>query len=249
MSYVSTVDNVEDAVGEARFLSQAGQNHRSARVLLRRLEHVGVPRHCASGEHPERDHGREVEGADASAHAQRLLVRVGVQRRGQVLRRLAHHERGGSTRVLHDLQAAEDVASGVRERLALFVGNGQCELFCVLADQVLQLEHHALAVLHAHLLPRLVGSSSRLRRLPHLTAQARQNTATTPSSNSSWAYLILCGLRHLADHLVRRLHSREAHASAKVQQIAGPSPEAIGSVPGCAGRSTCPSWTARTCRR
>ena len=47
---------------------ELSEHHGGSRVLLRGLQNEGVAGGASDGEHPQRDHGREVEGADASTH-------------------------------------------------------------------------------------------------------------------------------------------------------------------------------------
>ena len=76
--HLVAVDDVEDAIRHARLLEQLGHVDRCGRVLLGRLEDERVPAGDRVGEHPHRDHGREVERRDAGHHAQRLADLVHV---------------------------------------------------------------------------------------------------------------------------------------------------------------------------
>jgi hypothetical protein len=59
-------------------------------VAVRAGSDHGVARGNGNGEHPQRDHGREVERADAGGDTQRLPDAVGVDARAHVLRHLPH---------------------------------------------------------------------------------------------------------------------------------------------------------------
>ena len=72
------VDDVEDAVGQARFLHQLGEPHRHGRVALGWLEDEGVAARDRHSEHPHRDHCGKVEGSDSGADAERLAHRKDV---------------------------------------------------------------------------------------------------------------------------------------------------------------------------
>ena len=61
----------EGALGQAGLHGKLSQHDRRARVLLRRLQHKRVAGCDGQREHPQRDHRREVEGADARAHLRR----------------------------------------------------------------------------------------------------------------------------------------------------------------------------------
>ena len=56
--------------------------------------------------------------ASIKSAAQRLAQRVAVDARAEVRQRLAHGERADAAGVLDDLEAAEDVAARVAQRLA-----------------------------------------------------------------------------------------------------------------------------------
>eukprot|EP00962_Isochrysis_galbana_P029682 scaffold9535_cov96-Isochrysis_galbana.AAC.2 len=119
-------------------------------------------------EHPERDHGWEVEGRDAGTDAEGDAVRVGVDVGGHVGQRLAHHQRRHRARVLHHLQPAEDVSLGVVQRLAVLVRDEAGQVVGPLTDEGLQLEHHAGAVRHRRLRPLREGRARRLDGSLHL---------------------------------------------------------------------------------
>ena len=100
---VLPVDDVERAVGGAGVLQQLGQEHGAAGHALRRLHQVGVAAHHADGEHPQGDHGGEVEGGDAGAHADGQAEGVRVHVLGDGGQRLAQHQGGDAAGVLHHL--------------------------------------------------------------------------------------------------------------------------------------------------
>lgn len=58
---LATVHHVEHACRYAGFQRQLDQQHGRQRILLGRFEHEGVAADDGHGEHPQRDHGREVE--------------------------------------------------------------------------------------------------------------------------------------------------------------------------------------------
>lgn len=57
----------------------------------------------SNGEHPQGDHGGEVEGGDAGTDADGQRVRIGVHVLGNVVHRLAHLQRGDTAAVLDNL--------------------------------------------------------------------------------------------------------------------------------------------------
>ncbi|MNZ71769.1 hypothetical protein D3C78_901350 [compost metagenome] len=153
----AAVDHVEHARRDAGLQRQLGQAHGDHRVLLGGLEDEGVAGGDGHREHPQRDHRREVERGDAGAHAQRLQQGVGVDAAGDVVGQLAELQVADAGGVLDHLQAAEHVAFGVRQGLALFGGEDRGQLLHVLADQLLVLEEDACAGADRGLAPGLEG--------------------------------------------------------------------------------------------
>ena len=76
--FLVAVDDVENAVGKARFLHQLGEADRDAGVTLRWLQDERVAAGDRHSEHPHRDHRGEVERRDAGADAERLAHRIDV---------------------------------------------------------------------------------------------------------------------------------------------------------------------------
>jgi hypothetical protein len=99
-----------------------------------------LPRGDGHGEHPQRNHGREVERRDASAHAQGLQQGVGVHAAGHVVGQLAQLQVADGAGVFHHFEAAEDVALGVGQGLALFGGQQRGQLGHVFADELLEFQ-------------------------------------------------------------------------------------------------------------
>jgi hypothetical protein len=58
------MNDIQDAVGYASLHGQLAQQHGRARVTLGRLEDVGIACRDGKGEHPEGNHGREVEAKE-----------------------------------------------------------------------------------------------------------------------------------------------------------------------------------------
>ena len=130
----TAMHHVQHAWGDTGFERQFAQAHGHHGVLLRGLEHEGVARGNGHGEHPQRDHGREVEGRDARAHAQGLQHGVGIHAIGHVVGQLAQLQVANASGVFHHFQAAEDVAFGVGQGLALLGREQRGQLAHVFAD-------------------------------------------------------------------------------------------------------------------
>ena len=143
---MSAVDNVQDTLGEASLLSELCQNHGCAGVPLRGLQNVGVSAGDGQGEHPEGNHGGEVEGADSSSNSKWLPVRVGVHVLRNGGKGFTHEKGGNGAGMLNNLcitrgrsakkvqlsnkqqvsltKATEDVTAGISKGLSLFQGDG-----------------------------------------------------------------------------------------------------------------------------
>ena len=75
------VHHVQDTARKAGLEGQLCQPYRDRRVALGRLQDERVPASDRGGEHPERDHCREVEWSDAGNNAKWLPHRVNVEAR------------------------------------------------------------------------------------------------------------------------------------------------------------------------
>ena len=139
------VDHVEHAVGQAGFLEQRGEDQRRRRIALRGLQDERVAADERHREHPQRHHRRKVERRDAGDHAERLAQRVGVDAGADVVGELALQELRRAARVLDDLDAARELAGGIREHLAVLAGNDGDDLVGALLEQRLEAEHDARA--------------------------------------------------------------------------------------------------------
>jgi len=151
------VHHVEHTRRHAGFQRQFAQAHGDHRVLLGWLEDEGIAGGDGHGEHPQRDHRREVERGNAGADAQRLQQGIGIDARGDVVRQLAELQVADTGGVLDHFQAAEHVALGIGQGLALFGSEDRRQLLHVLADQLLVLEEDARTRTDRCLAPGLEG--------------------------------------------------------------------------------------------
>ncbi len=113
------VDYVEDAVGEAGFFEHFGEEVGRAGVALGGLEDEGVAAGEGEGEHPEGDHGGEVEGRDAGDDAEGLAHGVAVDAGADLFGELAFEEVGDAGGELDVFEAAGGFAAGVGEDFAV----------------------------------------------------------------------------------------------------------------------------------
>ena len=99
------------------------QYHRSTWVSFRRFQKECVSTGDGDRKHPQRNHGREVEGTDTSAYAKGHPVAVRIHIMGHRLYSLAHEQRWDVACVLHHLEATQDITLGIRKGLALLLGD------------------------------------------------------------------------------------------------------------------------------
>ena len=139
--HLVALDHVEDTRRDARLGQQLGHVERGGGVLLRRLEDEGVAAGECVAEHPHRHHGREVERRDAGHDAERLADLVDVDAGRDLLAEAALEQVGHAAGELQVLQAAGDLAEGVRRDLAVLRGQVGGELLAVGVDEVPDAEH------------------------------------------------------------------------------------------------------------
>lgn len=144
-SVLGTVDNVQDTSGDASLLGKLGEDHGGTGVLLRGLEDAGVTNDVGQGEHPERNHGGEVEGSDTGNDTEGLADGVGVHV-GSDLEVVAEEHVGDGAGRLNNLETAEDITTSIGKGLALLESDRVSDPVHVIADQELEVEHLALAV-------------------------------------------------------------------------------------------------------
>src|SRR3989454_9475445 len=92
------VDDVQYALGESRLEKYLGQPLSPEWRPLGRLEDERVPGDDGEGEHPKRDHHREVEGRNPGADADRVAVEILVDAAGDVAQGTAMEERRRAAR-------------------------------------------------------------------------------------------------------------------------------------------------------
>ncbi len=117
------LEDVEDAVGQARFLPQFREPDAGGGVLLAGLEDDGVAAGDGDGEEPHRHHGGEVERGDDADGAEGLADGEDVDLGGGVLGEAALEQVGDAAGEFDDFLAAGDLAEGVGEDLAVFGGD------------------------------------------------------------------------------------------------------------------------------
>ena len=135
------MDDVEDAVRDARLGEQRRQVVGRRGILLGRLEHERVARRDGRREHPHRHHRREVERRDAGHDPQRLADLVDVDPARDLLGEAALQEARDAAREFEVLETAGDLAERVRRDLAVLGGQVGGELLAVGLDQVPDPEH------------------------------------------------------------------------------------------------------------
>ena len=136
-----TLNDVEHACGEPGLGEKLGHEEGDRRVLLAGLEDEAVARGDRVGEHPHRDHGREVERRDAGDHAEGLLDRVHVDPAGDLLAVAALEERRDTACEFDVLNAAGELTSCIARHLAMLDRDELGDLCAVLVDELAELEH------------------------------------------------------------------------------------------------------------
>ncbi len=129
--FLVAVNDVEDAIGQARFLEQLGHVQREARIALGWLQDERVAARDRHREHPHRDHRRKVEWRDPGTDPHGLADRPAVHVGADVLAELALEEVRNAARELDDLDATRDRPFRIGERLAVLFGDHPRELFLV----------------------------------------------------------------------------------------------------------------------
>src|SRR5205823_426064 len=102
------VEDVEDACGDAGVDEHLAQEVGREGDALGGFEDEGVAAGDGDGEHPERDHGGEIEGGDAGADADGMARCFAVDIAGDVGEGRAHEEAGDAAGELNDFYAALD---------------------------------------------------------------------------------------------------------------------------------------------
>ena len=178
---VLAVDDIDHAVRKTGLLEQLEQRHAGGGVPLTWLHDVGVATDGRHREHPERDHGGEVEGRDTSTHPKGRPEGGEIHVLADSGHGLAQQQVCVAAAVLHHLQPSHHVALGVGQGLALLQGDQLGQLSDVGLDELLVSEHDLLSRHCTGLTP---GSKCRLGTLHCLL------------------HLGLGSLGHLGDHLV-----------------------------------------------
>ena len=140
------VDDVEHAIRKASFFQELGETQRTARILLRGLEHECVSAGDGHGEHPHRHHCREIEGRNARADTDRLTDRPAVDRGAHVLGEISTQQVRDAAGELDDLEPADHLAARIRQHLAVLERDEPCDLIEVRLDERLESEHDARAL-------------------------------------------------------------------------------------------------------
>lgn len=85
------------------FFSQLRQHDWSPRILLGGFDNNRISTRNGQREHPQRNHGREIEGTDSGSHSNRDSIGQGIHISGHVAQSLTLHERRHRTGVFYHL--------------------------------------------------------------------------------------------------------------------------------------------------
>ena len=155
------VDDVEHARRQPGLEQQLREPHRHGRIAFRRLEDEGIAAGERRREFPHRDHGGEIERRDAGDDAKRLAHGIKVDTGTGTFAEFALEKVRNAAGEFDHLEAALDVALGVRERLAVLGGKEPRQAVEFLLRQVEELEQDARAPL------RVGRGPADLRRFRH----------------------------------------------------------------------------------
>src|SRR4051794_33872585 len=154
---LGAVHDVEDPVGEAGLGEQLGDAVGGERRALRGLQYERVAGGDRERREPERDHAGEVERRDRADHAEREAVHRHVHAGGDLVERLALHERGHPGRQLDYLDAAAQLAERFVYVLAVLARDEQREVVELILEQHLEAEHAPRPPRDRLVAPRLEG--------------------------------------------------------------------------------------------
>ena len=158
------VDDVEDARRQPRLGVELGDEVGGGGVALGGLQHKGVAAGDRDRVHPHRHHRREVERGDAGADAERLAEGEGIDGGRDLVGVLALQQLRDPAGELDHLEAAQDLALGVIEDLAVLGGDDPGELLDVGVEQLAEGEHHLGAAAERGLRPVSEGHARRRDR-------------------------------------------------------------------------------------
>ena len=139
------VHHIEDAVRQSGFLEQFREHQRGRGIALTRLENETVTGSDGDRQHPQRDHGGEVEGSDAGDHAQRLAERPAVDAGADLLGELALEQVRNAGGKFHHFEAARHFSAGVVEHLAVLGGDDGGQPVGVFLQQIAEAKQHPRA--------------------------------------------------------------------------------------------------------
>src|SRR5277367_4996935 len=141
--YLVSLDYVEDAVGKAGFFEHLGEEDGGAGVALAGLEDEGVAAGQGDGEHPQWDHGGEVEGGDAGDDAKGLAKGPAIDAGPYLLGEFSFEELGDAGGEFDVFEAAGGFAAGVGEDFAVLAGEELGDLVEALLEDLAEAEEHA----------------------------------------------------------------------------------------------------------
>uniref|UniRef100_A0A182PXR4 Uncharacterized protein n=1 Tax=Anopheles epiroticus TaxID=199890 RepID=A0A182PXR4_9DIPT len=173
---VRTMNDVHHTGRAAGLVQHLHQQHCRARDTLGRFDDACVAARDRYREHPQRNHGGEVERCNTGRYTERQRVRVRIHVLRNVWHGFTHLQRCDAAAVLHHLQSTQNITLGIDQRFALLLGDVFRQLRHVVADNVLQLEHDLLSAQDRRLAPGLVCLLGRFHRCLHFILRAFGNT-------------------------------------------------------------------------
>ena len=153
-----TSNYVEQTVGQAGLLVEARYEVRGAGNRGGHLEDEGVTGGQGYRVHPQRHHGREVEGANASDDADRLTHSVYVYTTGGLVGEFTLESSVNAAHKVHGFATTGNLTQGVTVSLAAFAHDNVGQLVSVLDHELTELEHDVYALSQGNAGPLGLGS-------------------------------------------------------------------------------------------
>ncbi len=141
--FAAALDDLEDVGGQAGFGEEFGEDKAGRGVLLGGFEDEAIAGGECDRDHPERDHGGEVEGRDAGDDAEGLAHGPAVDPGCDGFGVFAFEEMGDAAGEFDHFDAALHFAFGIGQGFAVFGGDGGGDALGVALHQFLEFKHDA----------------------------------------------------------------------------------------------------------
>mmetsp|Transcript_69395 Transcript_69395/g.185184 ORF Transcript_69395/g.185184 Transcript_69395/m.185184 type:complete len:463 (-) Transcript_69395:135-1523(-) len=154
---LAAMQEAEDAGRQARLGGEARDDHGGRRHLFGWLQDERVAGPDGYREHPEHNHGGEVERGNADNNSERLAVRRRVHVLGDLLHGLAHHQCRHGNCVLNHLNSTSNITFGINHSLSVLTNNRLHNFGLILLKQRSQLDQYTNSLLYGNISPSSLG--------------------------------------------------------------------------------------------